>query len=128
MAQELGIDDFREKQPHFIVDANFNFDAMLNQAQFGIAQSLFTHLTPSDIIICLSNLHRKVEVGCRFFATFFESEIISDNPEVSHSHGIFQYTIREMEEFAEHAGWLPRYIGEWNHPRNQKIIELVAVS
>jgi len=128
VAQELGVTTFSEKRPRFIVDAHFNFDAMINPAQFGIAQSLFTHLTSSDIVKCLKGLRPKAELGCRFFATFFESESGFSNPEVSHSHGIFHYTKTEMEGFAEQTGWLPRYIGAWSHPRDQKIIEFIATN
>ena len=64
--------------------------------------------------------------GCRLFATFFEVSEPVVNPTVSHSHGYFAYTRLQMEEFGTRTGWKSNYIGDWNHPRSQKIIEYVA--
>jgi len=30
-----------------------------------------------------------------------------------------------MEDFGARTGWKSQYIGEWNHPRAQKMIEYV---
>jgi hypothetical protein len=31
----------------------------------------------------------------------------------------------QMEAFGDRAGWTANYIGEWEHPRRQNIIEYV---
>ena len=48
------------------------------------------------------------------------------NPDASGSHGYFAYTRAQMEEFGTRTGWKANYIGDWNHPRKQKIIEFIA--
>jgi len=71
----------------------------------------------------LASLKAVAAPGCRFFTTYHSAAETSKNPEASHSHGYFAYTPAEMEEFGRRAGWQPNYIGDWNHPRRQHIIE-----
>jgi hypothetical protein len=122
VAVELGVELFREKRPRFIVSEDFEFDALHARPSFVIAQSLFSHLTADDISTCLTRLKPSVANNCRFYATFFESTSEVRNPPHSHSHGPFMYTRAQMESFGRDTGWTPRYIGAWNHPRNQHII------
>jgi len=120
---ELGLDAFREKRPHFVVSDRFEFDKFGKRPTFGIAQSLFTHLSAEDISLCLSNLARAAASGCQLFTTFFETDAPAANPAHSHSHGYFAYTRTQMESFGKDAGWSPAYIGAWNHPRQQRMIQ-----
>ena len=126
VALELGINVFREKRPRFLITDAFEFERAGTRANFAIAQSLFTHLNAKDISRCLFAMKSASAPDCRFFATFFEGNTGHANPERSHSHGHFQYTRGQMESFGIAAGWVPRYIGEWNHPRGQQIIEFSA--
>lgn len=126
VAVELGIDAYREKQPKLVVSDSFEFEKFRVKPDFGIAQSLFTHLAEPDLKRCLLQLRRAVVPGCRLFATFFEADELVTNPEVSHSHGYFAYTRLQVEAFGAESGWDCHYIGEWNHPRGQKILEYTA--
>ncbi|OHV17751.1 hypothetical protein BK022_03590 [Methylorubrum extorquens] len=123
VGEELGMDAFRSKKPKFLVSRSFEFERFGTTFNWGIAQSLFTHITADEIRLCLTKLHTHAAEGMRFFATFHEVETSVANPEASHSHDYFAYTRAEMEAFGRDAGWTPRYIGEWGHPRQQKIIE-----
>jgi SAM-dependent methyltransferase len=128
VALELGIDAFRARRPRFLVTDTFEFGKLGAKADFAIAQSLFTHLNIGDISRCLTAFRPAAAAGCRFFATFFEVEARSEwqNPDQSHSHGYFEYTREQMESLGAAAGWAPRYIGTWNHPRYQRMMEFVA--
>jgi len=128
VACEIGIDAFREKRPHFIVSDSFDFSALPQAVDFGIAQSLFSHLSARDIGLCLGNLRPHMTPGGRFFATFFEASVVRQNPDSSHSHDHFEFTRREMETLGIETGWAPQYIGEWSHPRGQMLMEYVAAS
>ena len=44
-----------------------------------------------------------------------------------HDHRSFRYTQEEMRAFGELSGWDFRYVGDWGHPRDQKITEYRAV-
>jgi hypothetical protein len=112
------------KAPEFVVSDGFEFERFSRRADYGIAQSLFTHLTPLLVELCLRNL-RAWSPGCWLYATFFEGG--SDgNPPEPHDNLRFRYTRSEMVDMAERAGWSMRYIGEWGHPRGQVVAALTA--
>ena len=123
VAAELGLDDFRVKTPHFVISDSFEFGKTEGGFHFGLAQSLFTHLTAADIFRCLVELRKVCAPGCRFYATFFDSDAPVANPNASHSHARFAYTPDEMTVLGNLAGWRSAPLGDWGHPRGQKMIE-----
>lgn len=99
---------------------------------FGISVSLFTHLTANQIIYCMAQMRRVMHPESRFYATFFEIPelVIPDEfdqgPLVTHFLGDpFHYTQAQMVWMAESVGLAPRYIGDWDHPRGQKMMEFL---
>jgi hypothetical protein len=70
-----------------------------------------------------------VAPGCRFYVTFLQTRIkrLKRNPGTSHDHDAFYYTKSEMLALGPQTGWEARYIGDWNHPRKQKMMEYVSV-
>jgi hypothetical protein len=125
VAEELGATLCREKEPELVVSADFEFSKFSKCPNFAIAQSLFTHLVPEMVESCLEKLGEFVKPSCRFFATFFEAQQNKENPSASHDHLNFHYTRQQMEAFGEKFNWSPRYIGNWRHPRGQKMMEYV---
>ncbi|MGA0530540.1 hypothetical protein [Hansschlegelia sp. KR7-227] len=123
VASELGLETFSAKRPQFLVSSDFDFSGFRKAPQFAIAQSLFTHLTGADIIACLAKFRPQAADGCRFFATFHHAPTRRQNPAHSHSWEQFYYVPDEMAEFGKAAGWSSHYIGQWNHPRRQHIVE-----
>jgi hypothetical protein len=121
VANELGVDAYLEKKPEFVVSGEFEFNKFSKVPRMAIAQSLFTHLTPADISLCLRNLHEFVDEGFVLFASYFPSKIAAENPSKSHSHACFYYTLNEISVLAERAGFKFENIGDWNHPRGQHI-------
>lgn len=122
VASELGVDEFATKRPCFVVSDTFEFEKFDKKPTFAIAQSLFTHLADADLKLCLAKLRNIAAPKCKFFATFFEVDRPTANPAATNSHLRFAYTRSQLEEFGIACGWVPRYIGEWNHPRNQKMM------
>lgn len=112
-----------EKQPNILISNSFEFEKLEQKADFAIAQSLFTHLPPSLIDLCFQKLYPWLEDDGVFYATFFKAEQLINNPKKPHDHGYFTYTQTEMCSFGETNGFAPNYIGDWNHPRNQVIVE-----
>jgi SAM-dependent methyltransferase len=104
-------------------------DGIIN---FGICNSVITHLPINFLRICLENTARYFQVGGKLFITFFEvpiSERFSDpwtNPKGIKTTGFrdpYHYYAADMLYAAERSSWSARYIGDWNHPRGQNIIE-----
>jgi SAM-dependent methyltransferase len=118
---ELGADVAAEKKPELVVSDAFEFDRFSKKPDFGIANSLFTHLRPDHIELCLRNL--RAVGGCRFFTSFKEVERPVRNPWRSADYRGFSYTRRQMEEMGERTGWSPHYIGDWGHRRRAMMIE-----
>jgi cyclopropane fatty-acyl-phospholipid synthase-like methyltransferase len=112
-----------EKTPNIVISETFEFEKFKEKADFAIAQSLFTHL-PSEVInLCFKKLYLCLKDDGVFYATFFQTDRRYNNHKRPHDHGYFAYTKTEMCEFGEENGFTYKYIGDWNHPRNQKIVE-----
>lgn len=111
------------RRPEIVVSSDFEFDRLSAPADLAIAQSVFTHLTPDRIRLCLRKLRPALVQGGCLYATFFETEHPIDNPHVPHDHKSFLYTKEEMLAFGHDAGFAGRYMGAWNHPRGQVMVE-----
>jgi SAM-dependent methyltransferase len=112
-----------DKEPRIIISDSFEFHKLDQLADYAIAQSLFSHLPPRLIHQCFRNLYDALVPGGVFYATFFEVDQPRDNPDTPHDHGYFAYTRDEMLTFGAANGYESRYIGHWDHPRDQRIVE-----
>ena len=56
---ELPPDVYEQKRPELLVSSAFEFDRFSKSPEFGIANSLFTHLTPDVIETCLGQPARR---------------------------------------------------------------------
>jgi len=112
-----------EKRPQFVISSSFEFEKFARRADFAIAQSLFTHLPAEGIRACLRRLHPWLAKDGVLYATYFRSERSTGNPEDAHDHAFFAYTPEEMVAFGETLGYDTTYLGAWNHPRGQVMVE-----
>jgi hypothetical protein len=121
--EELDQDVRNGKHPNIAISDSFEFGKLGQSADFAIAQSLFSHLPPDMINDCFRKLHPAMADGGVFYATYFEVDTPRKNPDKPHDHGYFAYTRSEMLAFGDANGFSSNYIGDWNHPRNQVIVE-----
>lgn len=121
LEQELGARDRLEKRPELVVSSSFEFSRFSRRPDFALAQSLFTHLTEDDIRLCLENLRAFVQPGHVFFATFNEGDSSRNAPE-SDPHGYFAYPAERLAQLGRDTGWAADYVGEWGHPRCQRMM------
>ena len=124
--KELGRAAFEKKSPEFVISGEFEFHRFSKQPTLAMAHALFTHLIPQDIEFCLSRLRPCVPKGARLYATFFESGSALKNPRSSQDHTLFRYTRGQMILFGEKSHWQSCYLGDWNHPRKQMMMEYTA--
>jgi hypothetical protein len=122
LEEELPAEVRTDKAPRTLVSDDFEFGRFDQQADYAIAQSLFSHFPPPMIHRCFARLRDHVADDGVFFATYFETSSRVRNPDVPHDHGYFAYTRQEMLAFGEDNGFSATYIGDWNHPRQQVIV------
>lgn len=125
----------RAKLPRDHLRATDRFDCDFGvEFDFAIAQSLFTHISLSQVRLCLYRAARAMRPGGRFFATFFEAPadfpldgvLDGDKPRRKDKfteRNPYWYWSGDLEWAASFAPWEFRYIGDWNHPRGQKMAE-----
>ena len=116
---------------NLVTDGEFTFDGLPHAFDFAIAQSLFTHLPFNHIRLCLTNLAKHVESACDFYATFFIAPDGSLTKTCLHEPGDittfphkdpFHYSVDDLHYLTSGLPWTAKYIGDWNHPRSQKMV------
>jgi cyclopropane fatty-acyl-phospholipid synthase-like methyltransferase len=129
--QELARAGLVDRQPQLIVDDKFQFSRFERQFDFGVSVSLFTHLYLNHIGRCLVEMRRVMHSASKFFFTFFEAPRPMHLKEITHTPGgaktyfdsdPFHYAFEEIECIARRCGIAAHLIGEWNHPRDQRMI------
>ncbi|MHA6718570.1 methyltransferase [Sphingomonas sp. RS6] len=131
---EAGIQDRMPRENLVCTDA-FELPWPDGTFDFAIAQSVFTHLTLNRIRQCLVRTAPKMKPGGTFYATFFElpDGAPSDRP-LRHEPGgkitydvqdPYHYSVRDLSYAIRGLPWHLRYIGDWNHPRAQRICAFV---
>ena len=113
-----------ERWPRFLINADFDVSGLDQPVDFIWVHSLFTHLPLPVIEHCLTRLRLAANGGTKCYATFFETPLPRENPAAPHDHETFFYTRDELERCATAAGWRMHYVGDWGHPRGQRMVEL----
>jgi ubiquinone/menaquinone biosynthesis C-methylase UbiE len=129
--QELANAGLADRNPQLIVDDKFQLCRFDQKFDFGVSVSLFTHLYLNHIARCLAEVRRVMHPGSKFFFTFFEAPQPIYLKEIVHTPGgattyfdsdLFHYAFEEIEGIARRCGLAAHLIGEWNHPRDQRMI------
>jgi hypothetical protein len=116
LTKELPREVREEKRPELLLTDKFEFERLSKQADFALAWSLFTHLTPEDLELCLAKLRAYVGPEHRFFASFAPGDS-ERNASRSHAHAAFYYAPQELEVMGERNGWRCHHIGRIENTR-----------
>jgi hypothetical protein len=122
LEHELDPDLVAQKRPEIVVSDRFEFTQFSRQPDFAAAYSLFTHLTPDGIDLCLQNLAKVMKPETVFYATFQIRNPLWRNPSQSNSFASFRYSIAEMSEFGRRNGYVADYLGDWMPEAVQKVM------
>lgn len=126
----MGLSD-RLSRSNLICNGDFNFSAISIHINYALAQSVFTHLPLNYFRHCLLKLRRVISPDGRLFSTFFICP--DDVPiELPYKHRVGGVVTRDISDpyhcraddvryLAENAGWKLEWLGDWNHPRDQKM-------
>lgn len=131
-------DEQRTRLPVENLRANDRFDVDFGvMFDMAIAQSVFTHIPLNHIRLCMYRLAKVMRPGGKFYATFFEQpeSVPIDKIVIRRKGGrpflneqdIFWYHRSDMEWVATFGPWRARYIGDWQHPAGQMMMEYTRV-
>jgi cyclopropane fatty-acyl-phospholipid synthase-like methyltransferase len=128
---ELAAAGLQGKCPRLLVDDQFRFTRFGERFDFAVAISVFTHLFLNHIARCLREVRNVLQPAGRFYATFFEAPRVVHLEPLTHQPGgittyydsdPFHYARDELAVLAGNAGLSVEYVGEWQHPRAQKMV------
>ena len=132
---ELKENSLDHKNPTLKKMENFEFESLEQKFDYALAQSVFTHLPLNDIIKCLMNIERILVKKGKFFATFFENQkgkfnldpvmhFQADGPDAAtyFDKDPYHYDYETFKWICEGTKLDVKYFGEWNHPRDQKML------
>jgi SAM-dependent methyltransferase len=117
--KELQEEVLKTKKPNLLVNGGFEFYKFNMSFDYMMAQSVFTHLPLDRVNQCLAEAKKCLHKDSVFFATIFEAKTRSSstNCEPYYVHPSF------YEKLAVDNDLKFEYIGDWSHPRNQKLIK-----
>ncbi len=128
---------YRQPRGQLVALQDFEFDRLNASFDAAIATSVFTHLNFNRIRRCLAKLSRSMVDGGVFYATFFEVPEGHDRETplrhtpgdvVTHSsQDPFHYTRGDVEHMIEDLPWQMEWIGDWDHPRDQRMVQFTRV-
>ena len=132
---ELDAATLGAKQPLLVEMRDFQFGTLGRAYDYALAQSVFTHLPLNQIMRCLVNMGQVLNPDGRFFATFFENphgrahvEPINRPNQVGraittfYDADPFHYTFETMAWASEGTGLRAEHLGDWQHPRGQRML------
>jgi SAM-dependent methyltransferase len=115
-----------------LVNDRFDLAPFGTEFDFGLALSVFTHVPINSIVRCLSRVREVLATQGRFFATFFQAPRPAYLDSVLHDRGgirsyydadPFHLSFEEIQIASQLAGLQVALIGDWNHPRDQQMLE-----
>jgi len=116
-----------DKRPVLEVIDDFGVARFGRSFDFALAQSVFTHIPLDAIELCLRNVGDALVSGGRFYATFNErTDAGPDRVDRSdlpyHKDPIVRYDVTAFEELCRAGPLSVSYIGDWGHPRGQRML------
>jgi SAM-dependent methyltransferase len=129
-------DEQRARLPLANLRANDRFDADFGvEFDYAIAQSVFTHLSLNHVRLCLARLEPVMKVGGTFYATAFVEPASTpvdavvqkgERPRFT-ERNIYWYYANDLKWAASFGPWEYRYIGNWGHPRGQRMFAFTRI-
>jgi len=120
---ECGKDLIDIKKPMFSNDRNFTCTIFWKEFDFILAQSIFTHASPTQINRCLSQANLCMKRNAVFVATFIEGDENYDGEGWVYPENI-TYTLYRIKELAQECGLICNQL-DWAYPGQQTWIVMV---
>jgi SAM-dependent methyltransferase len=123
---ELARSHLEDKRPRLILTSDFDLSSVPAEIRFDrvLAQSVFTHLAPELIALCLRRVLARLAPDGRFFASFYEAGAVELGKRHSWRDGELRratYPVAALEAMAREAGGAVEYLGDWGHPSSRML-------
>ena len=115
---ELGDDIGLVKRPSFSHDRDFTLTTFDRPFDFVLAQSIFSHASPRQIVRCLSQAAQVLKPRGIFAATYFEGDVDYAGDDWVYP-GCVTYRFESMAAFAREQGLRCDRL-DWPHPNGQQ--------
>lgn len=128
---ELEREGLADRRARLLVDDGFRVSRFGVPFDRGLALSLFTHLPMDAIVRCLKEVSRALAPDGIFYATHFDApgpawtEVVEHSPGGVKTHydlDPFHQSVSEYEWMAGLCGLQVEAIGDWGHPRAQRML------
>lgn len=135
--REIKAAGLTDKRPQLLVDDQFDLPRFGRTFDYGIAVSVFTHLYMNNIARCLVQMQKVMLPSSQFFCTFFEAPSPIHLAPIQHASGKvttrhdsdpFHYAIEEVRSLAAWSGLAVDLIGDWGHPRDQRMLRFTLAN
>jgi ubiquinone/menaquinone biosynthesis C-methylase UbiE len=129
--KELDAAGLSGKGANLLVNDCFEFSRFGVEFEFLFAQSVLTHLSWNQVSRCFVEARKVLAAGGRFYATFFEAPDSAHLEPILHEPGgvvtnldadPYHASFEEMRMLAENAGLSAALLGDWRHPRGQRML------
>ncbi len=120
---EIGKDLIKLKRPTFSHDRNFTLSAFDQKFDFILAQSIFSHTSPSQIKRCLTEAKKVMKPSSIFVATFLEGDANYLGEEWVYP-GCVTFTAEFIADLVQQQGLVCKPL-QWHHPNGQSWIAIV---
>jgi SAM-dependent methyltransferase len=128
---ELRLQGLTDRRPVLTVMDDFAFDRLGQTFEYALAQSVFTHLGLNKVQRCLMSIERILAPGGKFFATIclntrgkqYLDPIEQVPGTVSYlDKNPFHDDLSTFDWVCEGTSLTAEYLGDWDSPRNQKML------
>jgi hypothetical protein len=118
----------RFPRTNFLNDSEFQLALFERFFDYGLAQSVFTHMPLSRLLDCLLATAPFFRTGALFFATVFlgDKYPVAQVPGIitHYDHDPYHTTVADLATLAASAPmWRMTLLGDWSHPRNQQMVQ-----
>lgn len=129
--RELAEAGLEARRPALLVNERFEARLFGRRFDYVVAQSVFTHLPMNSIVRCLVETAEVLQPDGVLFATFFEAPATAHLTPIAHEPGgivtnydadPYHYCLEEMRWMAARAGLDVDRLGDWGHPRGQRML------
>jgi cyclopropane fatty-acyl-phospholipid synthase-like methyltransferase len=129
--RELHDAGLADRRARLEVSNRFDFPAFGAHFDYAIAISVFTHLPMNSIVRCLAEARDVLLPHGVLFASFFEAPAPAWLRPLRHEPGEitthydadpYHYAVAEMRHMAHVVGLRVESIGDWAHPRDQRML------